>query len=237
MEKYNVKGVEKCLSLCKYIEPKNAIKNERDNVLTQKINVGDTLYFPLGTVSGGQTGVSGGPTGLGGHNVIIGEVNLKSENGQNEKKKDTSFLVRLYHDDEKREEAENLREKKYVDNKRQIDNENLAIIQSNSGFLEKLYNNDEKNEKEEKIRENNFVENEKKKEHDNRVMVVMEPFFQSKLASKSTLQDLNTLDIKSKAVQNLILTMVEMLNAGVAGSDLQPLINTETGILYVFLCI
>jgi hypothetical protein len=236
LEKYNVRGVEKCLSLCQYIEPKNNINTAPNNVLTKKSNsmlTKDSLYFPFGTVMGGQTGVLGGPTNLGVHNVIMGEINFKNEN-KNEKK-DTSFLVRLYNDEEKREEAEILREKKYKDEK--LDEIKMASIESGSGFLEKLYTNDEKNEAEEKIRENNFFENEKNNKNiqSSRVMMVLKPFFQSNLASKSTLQDIETVDIKSKAVSNLILTMVEMLNAGVAGSDLQPLINIETG-TYIYIC-
>lgn len=67
------------------------------------------------------------------------------------------------------------------------------------------------------------------KEEEGRVMIVLDPFFKTSHPSKSTLQDITSKPLKLKAVRNLMTTMVEMLSAGAAGSDLQPLMDVNTG--------
>jgi hypothetical protein len=62
-----------------------------------------------------------------------------------------------------------------------------------------------------------------------RVMIVLDPFFKTSHPSKSTLQDITSKPLKLKAVHNLMSTMVDMLSAGAAGSDLQPLMDVNTG--------
>jgi hypothetical protein len=90
-----------------------------------------------------------------------------------------------------------------------------------TSFLVSLYEEDE-----EESRKN---DQQKKGSENQRVMIVLDPFFQSAQPSKSTLQDITEPAVKVKAVHNLITTMVEMLSAGAAGSDLQPLMDVDTG--------
>ena len=70
---------------------------------------------------------------------------------------------------------------------------------------------------------------EKKVVDGQRTMIVLDPYFQTSKPSRSTLQDITSKSVKVKAVHNLITTMLEMLSAGAAGSDLQPLMDVDTG--------
>ena len=62
-----------------------------------------------------------------------------------------------------------------------------------------------------------------------RVMIVLDPFFRASRPAKSTLQDIEAKAVKVTAVRNLFSTMVDMLSAGAAGSDLQPLMDVDNG--------
>lgn len=92
-------------------------------------------------------------------------------------------------------------------------------------FLVSLYEEDETANK--KIKVPKVIE--KNVQEGQRSMIVLDPFFQTSKPSSSTLQDIPVRSVKIKAVHNLITTMIQMLSAGAAGSDLQPLINVETG--------
>ena len=92
-------------------------------------------------------------------------------------------------------------------------------------FLVALYEEDETANK--KIKVDQVME--RKVQEGQRSMIVLDPFFQTSKPSSSTLQDIPVRSVKIKAVHNLITTMLQMLSAGAAGSDLQPLINVETG--------
>lgn len=114
-----------------------------------------------------------------------------------------------------REEKEN--SDNIIDN-----NEKLKAIkkQPDISFFTKLYKEDE-------IEKEILMEKAKERE-----MIVLEPFFtpfQPKNPCQSSLENVVKKDKKIIAVRNIMQTMMDMLSAGAAGSDIQLLIDVDTG--------
>jgi hypothetical protein len=94
-----------------------------------------------------------------------------------------------------------------------------------TSYIVSLYEED----KEQKMHQQRLAVEAQKVADTDRVMIVLDPFFRATRPAKSTLQDIEAKAVKVTAVRNLISTMVDMLSAGAAGSDLQPLMDVDNG--------
>lgn len=168
LEKYNVKGVERCIASGTYEPPK------MDDVSVDPTEVETPSFFPSDDTA---SSLGDGPSLLvtRGYTPEVGSSDTSP-------KKETSFLVSLYEEDEAADKR-------------------IKVTQRET----------------------------KRVAEKQRAMIVLDPYFQTSKPSKSTLQDIGEKSVKVKAVHNLISTMVEMLSAGAAGSDLQPLMDVDTG--------
>lgn len=96
-------------------------------------------------------------------------------------------------------------------------------------YLASLYELDEEQENKKKESSRSTQISEKTLQEGERAMIVLDPYFKATRPAKSTLLDISEYSVKVKAVHNLIGTMMDMLWAGSAGSDLQPLLDVDTG--------
>ena len=94
-----------------------------------------------------------------------------------------------------------------------------------TSYIVSLYEED----REQKMHQQRLAVEAQKVADTDRVMIVLDPFFRATRPAKSTLQDIEAKAVKVTAVRNLISTMVDMLSAGAAGSDLQPLMDVDNG--------
>ena len=96
-------------------------------------------------------------------------------------------------------------------------------------YIASLYEQEEEQERKKKDTSRSTQVSEKDLHEGDRAMIVLDPYFKATRPAKSTLLDISEYSIKVAAVHNLITTMMEMLWAGSAGSDLQPLLDVDTG--------
>ena len=230
LQKYNVHGVERCIASSSYVPPDGVRTDtptggagERTDKRTEEttVTVGtgpsaslieDSDFFPQKTLSASSTGFkTQGTSGINGNNGNSGNNARNSEviSGN-------SAAV-----------------------SEQTPSDPPRVPKKATSYIVSLYEEDR-----EENRRNNLKNEEREKEErdreeremdSKRAMIVLEPYFQSVSPSRSTLQDIPLTDVKVKAVHNLITTMVEMLSAGAAGSDLQPLMDVNTGENQIFL--
>ena len=96
-------------------------------------------------------------------------------------------------------------------------------------YLASLYELEEEQENKKKESSRSTQISEKVLQEGDRAMIVLDPYFRATRPAKSTLLDISEYSVKVTAVHNLIGTMMDMLWAGSAGSDLQPLLDVDTG--------
>lgn len=170
LEKYNVRGVERCIASGVYSPPSAKTLPPTAVAAIQKHD--GILFFPA------VKSPDAGPTATDAFREPIVTATAR----ETPPRKMTSYIVSLYEED-----------------------------------------------KEEKLHQQKVAEEAQKVADTDRVMIVLDPFFRASRPAKSTLQDIEAKAVKVTAVHNLFSTMVDMLSAGAAGSDLQPLMDVDNG--------